>query len=587
MQQHSDPEDSFEDSSADEADEPKLPKLPFKEGVLSKWTNYMNGWQDRFVNFSDGKLEYYRSQVDSKYCRGRIDVASESAVFSVHDTDARRFEIRYQDDIMYFRANTREDRDAWLSALHHAQALVGPGGGGSLKRSGSLGSLVSIQSAASMGSNSTRTLSDKLMEVKTLHALASEQFSNVWRRCGLVSDKPAAASTPTPTPAPAPASTPGAGDSDTESELRTELIACKACASGVMDSVQELVDIVQRREETWKKRLAKVTEKRRRLETLYKNAKKNPATSQDTNIDNPDMFEGPSSLLTEEQWFDALENTLDAQNSHEAEDAADAGGGQGAGAANVPAHGEAGGKKEKSQEASVNEAHAAWVGLCDKQVQLALEVFQTGGGIIWDLINDSDDVKVYRRAEATEEGKVVEFVRTEATFVGVSSKEICSYFTDIRHRMEWEQMVAQCRTVERIDPSTSISYAVYKAQWPTQQRALLNIAHCRALEGGNDRWIAVTHSVEHPNVSDASRIQITGKSAIIADTTYLHGYKDGEGNTPRGNVKTRINYYCEVDPGGWAPKAIVKAVAINEFPKIVRELRKHSTLRFKGLAIDK
>lgn len=35
--------------------------FPMKEGTLSKWTNYMNGWQDRHVVIRDATLSYYRS----------------------------------------------------------------------------------------------------------------------------------------------------------------------------------------------------------------------------------------------------------------------------------------------------------------------------------------------------------------------------------------------------------------------------------------------------------------------------------------------------------------------------------------------
>ena len=73
------------------------------------------------------------------------------AIFSVHELDARRFDVRYEQDTMFFRANTQEDRDAWLAVLHQAQALVNSSG---LKRSGSLGSIVSTTSATSMGTRS-------------------------------------------------------------------------------------------------------------------------------------------------------------------------------------------------------------------------------------------------------------------------------------------------------------------------------------------------------------------------------------------------------------------------------------------------
>ena len=103
------------------------------------------------------------------------------------------------------------------------------------------------------GSNGTRALHDKLMEVKTLHSIASEQFNKLFTMCNI-----------------------GTGGIDkTEQDipkdvLRKELLLCKSSAGGVVDSLDGFLDLVQRREETWKKRMAKVNDKRKRLETLYK-----------------------------------------------------------------------------------------------------------------------------------------------------------------------------------------------------------------------------------------------------------------------------------------------------------------------------
>lgn len=63
-------------------------------------------------------------------------------------------------------------------------------------------------------------------------------------------------------------------------------------------------------------------------------------------------------------------------------------------------------------------------------------------------------------------------------------------------------IVEKCHTVERLDPYTSISYALYKRTWPAQQRDLLNVGHARPLD--KSRWISVTHSVEHPSITDVS-----------------------------------------------------------------------------------
>eukprot|EP00112_Aurelia_sp_Birch-Aquarium-sp1_P024528 Seg781.4 transcript_id=Seg781.4/GoldUCD/mRNA.D3Y31 product="Collagen type IV alpha-3-binding protein" protein_id=Seg781.4/GoldUCD/D3Y31 len=45
------------------------------EGTLSKWTNYLHGWQDRYFILRNGNLSYYKSEFDTAFgCRGSVSV---------------------------------------------------------------------------------------------------------------------------------------------------------------------------------------------------------------------------------------------------------------------------------------------------------------------------------------------------------------------------------------------------------------------------------------------------------------------------------------------------------------------------------
>lgn len=64
-------------SSGDDSD----PESPYSniilelKGYLNKWTNYIHGWQARFIVFKDGTLSYYKSEEDSDFgCRGAISI---------------------------------------------------------------------------------------------------------------------------------------------------------------------------------------------------------------------------------------------------------------------------------------------------------------------------------------------------------------------------------------------------------------------------------------------------------------------------------------------------------------------------------
>lgn len=58
---------------------------PELHGTLSKWTNYIHGWQDRYIVLKDGTLAYYKSEDDTAYgCRGAISIFK--AVIKVNTT---------------------------------------------------------------------------------------------------------------------------------------------------------------------------------------------------------------------------------------------------------------------------------------------------------------------------------------------------------------------------------------------------------------------------------------------------------------------------------------------------------------------
>lgn len=57
---------------------------PSKMSTLSKWTNYISGWQDRYVVVRDGILSYYKSEIDLQYgCRGSISLHKVTVSVSV------------------------------------------------------------------------------------------------------------------------------------------------------------------------------------------------------------------------------------------------------------------------------------------------------------------------------------------------------------------------------------------------------------------------------------------------------------------------------------------------------------------------
>lgn len=55
-------------------------------GYLSKWTNYIYGWQPRYIVLKDGTLSYYKSESESDFgCRGAISLSKATIKVSLHN----------------------------------------------------------------------------------------------------------------------------------------------------------------------------------------------------------------------------------------------------------------------------------------------------------------------------------------------------------------------------------------------------------------------------------------------------------------------------------------------------------------------
>ena len=62
-------------NSSDGEDDPYELEVPTMKGCLNKWTNYLSGWQERYVVVTGGILSYYKTEFDTLYgCRGSISL---------------------------------------------------------------------------------------------------------------------------------------------------------------------------------------------------------------------------------------------------------------------------------------------------------------------------------------------------------------------------------------------------------------------------------------------------------------------------------------------------------------------------------
>ena len=160
-----------------------IPRPVEKRGVLSKWTNYLQGWQSRYVLLVDGTLSYFKSQEDTNIgCRGSISLLQ--AVVSVHEYDELRFDVKLGSYAFYFRAESVEEKQVWLDALEQSRLHQNESGytseTSSIRRHGSILSLNSQISTNSISSRkSISTMKERFQELDTYRDVTTKQLDSI------------------------------------------------------------------------------------------------------------------------------------------------------------------------------------------------------------------------------------------------------------------------------------------------------------------------------------------------------------------------------------------------------------------------
>ena len=58
--------------------------------TLFKWTNYLHGWQERYIVLKDGVLSYYKSETETQYgCRGAIALKQSAITVFIYYIDQK------------------------------------------------------------------------------------------------------------------------------------------------------------------------------------------------------------------------------------------------------------------------------------------------------------------------------------------------------------------------------------------------------------------------------------------------------------------------------------------------------------------
>ncbi|XP_075595089.1 ceramide transfer protein isoform X4 [Balearica regulorum gibbericeps] len=594
---------SWNSSGSEEDPETEL-GLPVELcGVLSKWTNYIHGWQDRWVVLKSNTLSYYKSEDETEYgCRGSICL--NKAVITTES---------------------------------------GYGSESSLRRHGSMVSLVSGASGYSATSTSSfkkgHSLREKLAEMETFRDILCRQVDTLQKyfdacadavskdelqRDKVVEDDeddfPTMRSDgdflhnsnsskeklfPHVTPK-------GINGID----FKGEAITFKATTAGILATLSHCIELMVKREESWQKRLDKETEKRRRIEEAYKNAV--TELKKKSHFGGPDYEEGPNSLINEEEFFDAVEAALDRQDKMEEQSQSEkvrlhwpASLPSGDAYSAVGTHRFV--QKPYSRSSSMSSIDLVSISdvhrfstQVEEMVQnhMTYSLQDVGGDANWQLVVEEGEMKVYRR-EVEENGIVLDPLKATHAVKGVTGHEVCHYFWNVDVRNDWETTIENFHVVENLADNAIIIYQMHKRVWPASQRDVLYLSAIRKIpafsENDPETWIVCNFSVEHDSAPLNNRcVRAKINIAMICQT--LVSPPEGNKEISRDNILCKITYVANalsrfavfqclasclllVNPGGWAPASVLRAVAKREYPKFLKRFTSYVQEKTAGKPI--
>jgi len=523
-------------------------------GTLNKWTNYIHGWQQRFMAVKDGTLVYYKSASETDFgCRGAISVAK-AAVVS-HELDELRFDVSVGDSVWYLRAATVEDRERWVAGLQGASARSALP-----QRQGSALSLASTSHSLTRARGG-QAVQEKLAECETFRDILCGQVDTLQTYFDACAAAQAAGA--------GPALPNGLHAAD----FKGEAITFKATSAGLLATLGYCLELLGQREEQVSRRVEKEAAGRRRAEErckLLQSGEAAVAAEQGGGgRKGPDYVEGPHSQMGEEEFYDAVETALDKlEEELELQDEV---------------------KSLADQKAEVAASQHRLEPEIDRvtrdQLMYAKMAVEPGGA--WELFADDGEMKMYKREEEVD-GMVVDPLKALHSVRGVTARELCHYFFSPAVRTEWEHTIDSMSVLEELSPDTLVFLQVHKRVWPTAQRDALFWSHMRSVEvtaeeraqGVVDTWIVCNKSCEHPTapvgLGGCLRVDLT--VCFVCQTVV----KGDRGN--RDNISCKITYCSVVNPGGWAPASVLRTVYKREYPRFLKRFTQYVLDKTRGEA---
>lgn len=555
----------------DDEDDFEHPTSPLElQGTLCKWTNYIHGWQDRHIVLKDGTLSYYKSENDTAFgCRGAISIYK--ATVKPHEFDECRFDVSVNDCVWYLRADCLEERNRWVEALDAYKVDSAYGSENSLRRHGSA---LSLGSTSVSSLKKGRGLREKLSEMETFRDILCRQVDTLqgyFDTCASLAEESAIEDATTASKETrgdeAPARTSDLLPSRLKAhgtyppvDFRGEAITFKATTAGILATLSHCIDLMAQREDAWKRKLEREVDKRKKLEEGYKQAVSEARSQPAVVLGGPDYEEGPHSMINEEEFYDAIDAALDRNEQQEEE------------RRQIKNR-----VRELLRPSSVASQHPLWSeveAVTMEQLRYAKMGVGEGG---WQLFAEDGEMKMYRR-EVEEAGVVCDPLKAVHVVRGVTGREVCHYFFSPEVRFDWETTLENMEVLEVVEPLTVIVHQIHKRVWPATQRDALFWSHMARAPNvedpdAHDVWIVCNHSCDTPPVPLGKCVRVRLTVCLMCQTFVDPPQPNSE--ITRDNLSCKITYCSTINPGGWAPASVLRAVYKREYPKFLKRFTQY------------
>ncbi|XP_065226191.1 ceramide transfer protein [Planococcus citri] len=530
-------------------------KYPELQGYLNKWTNYIHGWQKRWIVLKNGALSYYKTQNEAECgCRGAISLLK--AYIKAHEFDPCRFDVAVNDCAWYLRADTPEEKEQWLQALTASKQRADSGynSENNLIRHGSTASLQS-NTLSTGSSNSSLTfqksseLKSKLTEIDTLKDSLCRQVDNLQQHF----EK---------------RFVPSNDGKDKELvDFKVDVMTCKATVHNISEVLHNCINLISLQEDSFVKCIEQETEKRQQMEEMHRNhvTSKNPAPVAESEI----------RAAHEDEFYDAVEPSLESSDNK---------------MSTKPD------ENENDTLVQINRLEHRLSAEIDKITTQQVQYARMGiGRDAWQLFAEEGEMKMYRREEEVN-GLVIDPLKACHFVNGFTAYEICNYFFKPEFRYEWETTLEAngMEVLEMLSDDTLIFHQIHKRVWPTTQRDAVFWSHMRQVpkdeqddQSVYDSWVVVNHSTDvkshPPNSGKFVRIFMT--VCLMCQTIILNPSKDVS-QLNRNEIACKITYCSVVNPGGWVPSSGLRMVYKREYPRFLRKFTAYVTDKTKGKPIS-